>query len=72
VAFLLAIFQPAALVILQHAMLAAVMSVAETAVANDALCGFFAVFVTASNFPRGHATAQGEGDVDGGRRRDVE
>lgn len=55
-AFLLAIFQPAAFVILQHAMSAAVMSVAETAVADDALRGVFAVFVSAADFPR-HATA---------------
>lgn len=51
--------------ILQHAMFAAVMSVAEPAVANDALCGVFAVLETASNFPCGHATTQWQGDVDG-------
>lgn len=44
--------------VLQHAVFAAIMSVAETAVANDALCGVFAILETASNFPCGHASAQ--------------
>lgn len=51
--------------VLQHAVFTAVMSVAETAVTHDALCRFFAVLVTASDFPCRHATAQGQGDVDG-------
>lgn len=72
VALLLAIFQPSAFMVLQHAMFAAVVSVAKTAVAYDALRRLFAFFVTASDFPRGHATAQGQGDVDRGQRRDVE
>ena len=63
---LLAIFQPGAFVILQHAVFTAVVSVAKTAVAYDALCRVFAVLETASDFPRGHATAQGQGDVDSG------
>lgn len=66
VALLLAIFQPGAFVVLQHAVFTTVVSVAETAVADDALRGIFAVLETASDFPRGHATAQGQGDVDGG------
>jgi hypothetical protein len=56
-AFLLAIFQTGAFMILQHAMFAAEMSVAKTTVADDALRRFFAVFVTTSDFPRRHAPA---------------
>ena len=44
--------------VLQHAMFAAVMSVAETAVADDALCGVLTILETASNFPCRHASAQ--------------
>lgn len=69
---LLAIFQPGTFVILQHAMFAAVVPVAEAAVADDALGGFSTVLVPASNLARGHATAQRQGDVDRGRWRDVE
>lgn len=71
-AFLLAVFQTGAFMILQHAMFAAEMSVAKTTVADDALRRFFAVFVSTSDFPRRHAPAYGEGHIDGGRRWDVE
>lgn len=69
---LLAVFQAAALVILQHAMLAAVVAVAETAVADDALGRFLAVLVGAANLLRGHAAKKRESDVDGRRRPDIE
>lgn len=52
--------------ILQHAVFTTVMSVAETAVAYNPLCRFFAVLVTTSDFSCRHATTQGQGDVDGG------
>lgn len=65
VAFLFTVLQPAAFVVFQHAMLAAVVAVAETAVADDALRRLFAILVRATDFSRRHAAAEGEGDVDG-------
>ena len=67
--FLLTILQPTALVILQHPMLAAEMARAETTVANDALCGVFAIFERAAQFL---ATSDGGGQVDRGGWEDVE
>ena len=71
-AFLLAVLEPTALVVFQHAMLAAEMSRAEAAVANNTLCGFLAVFECAADFLGRHAAADGEGEVDGGGRMDVQ
>ena len=51
-ALLLAILEPGTLMILQHPMLAAEMSLAEGAVAYDALRGFLAIFVRAADFLR--------------------
>lgn len=70
-ALLLAVLQPAAFVVLQHAVFPAVVAVAKTAVADDALCRFFAVLVRTADFPSRHTAAEREGDVDGGQRRDV-
>lgn len=70
VAFLLTILQALTLVVLQHAVLTAVVAAAEAAVTYDALCGVLAVFEGASNLLRGHAAAQWEGHVYGGVLRD--
>ena len=56
--------------VLQHAMLAAEMSLAETAITNDALCAFFAGVVGAFLFLPfgcccGCAAAEGEEHVEG-------
>ena len=51
-ALLLAVLEPGTLVILQHPMLAAEMSLAEGAVAYDALRRLLAVFVCAADFFR--------------------
>lgn len=61
---LLAIFEPLALVILQHAMLAAVATIAEAAVADNGLRAVLAVLEGAADLPRGHAAAQGKCEVE--------
>lgn len=61
-ALLLAILQPAALVIFQHAMFAAELALAERAVADDALGRIFAILESAADL-FGTATADGKGDV---------
>ena len=53
-------------------MFAAVVTIAETAVPDDALGGLFAVLVGATGFLGGHAAEERKSDVDGGRRPDVE
>ena len=58
--------------VLQHAVFAAIMSVAKTAVAYDTLRGLLAIFMPASDLSRGHAAAKRQGNVDRGGRRDVE
>lgn len=63
---LLAVFQSTTLVILQHPMLAAEMSLAEGTVAHDTLCALLAVFEIAFYLLWGHTAADGEGHVEGG------
>lgn len=71
-ALLLAVLQPAALVVLQHAMLAAEVPLAERAVAHDALRAVLAVFEGALHLLGGHAAADGERHVQGrGLRQEV-
>lgn len=62
----LAILETGALVIFQHAVVAAKVALAEGAVADDALRGGFAVFEGAFDLLGRHAAADGEGDVEGG------
>lgn len=52
-------------------MLAAVVTIAETAVPDDALGGLLAVLVGAADFLGGHAAEERESDVNGGRRPDI-
>ena len=70
-ALLLAVLQPGTLMILQHPMLAAEMSLAEGAIAYDALRRLLAVFVRAADFLR-RSAADGKCDMEGGGRRDGE
>lgn len=65
VTLLLAVFQPTALVILQHPMLAAEMALAEGAVAHYPLRAVFAVFEGAFYLLWRHAAADGQGHVEG-------
>lgn len=62
---LLTVLQPAALVILQHAMLAAEMPLAEGAVAHDALRPVLAVLEGALHLLGRHAAADGQRHVQG-------
>lgn len=64
--FLFAVFEAGALVILQHAVLAAVVARAKGAVANDALSSVFAVLERAADLLRRHAAAERKGHVNGG------
>ena len=67
---LLAILEALALVVLEEAVLAAEMPIAEAAVADDALRGVLAFLVTAANLLRRHAAAQRERHVQRCVRRD--
>lgn len=67
---LLAILQPRAIMTLQHAMLAAKVPAAESAVSYDSLRGVFAVFETAADF-LGAAAPEWEGHVEGAFAGDV-
>jgi hypothetical protein len=67
-ALLLTILQPGTLVVLQHAMLPAEMTLAETAIPDDALRAFFAGVEGAFYFLGRHATTDGEGHVQSCRR----
>jgi hypothetical protein len=60
---LLTIFETLALVVLKHAMLTAVVALAEAAVANNGLGTVLAVIEGAADFLGGHAAAQGECEV---------
>ena len=62
-ALLLAVLEPLALVVLEQAVLAAVVARAEAAVADDALRRVFAQFETAADLLGGHAAAQRERHV---------
>ena len=64
-ALFFAILQPTALMILQHAMLAAKMALAERTVADDPLGAFLAVLEGAFYLLGWHAAADGEGHVEG-------
>jgi len=65
VRFLLAVFQAIALVILQQAVLATVVPVAEPAVADDPLGSFPAVFVGAADLLGWHTASKWHGEVEG-------
>ena len=58
VALLLAVLETLALVVLQQAMLAAEMPIAEPAIADDALRRVLAIFVAAADLLGRHAAAQ--------------
>jgi len=71
VRFLLAVFQAIALVVLQQAVLATVVPVAESTVADDSLGSLFAVLVGAADLLGGHAASKGHGQVQGGLPVDI-
>ena len=58
--FLLAVLQPGALVVFQHAMLGAKVAGAETAIPDDALSRILAVFEGAADFLGGHSASDGD------------
>ena len=58
--------------VLQHAVLAAVVPAAKPAVADDALRRVLTVLEIAFDFLRGHAAAQGHAEGEGGVWLDVE
>ena len=62
---LLAVLQPAALVILEHPVLAAEMPLAEGAIAHYPLRAVLAVFEGAFHLLGGHAAADGQRHVQG-------
>lgn len=64
-ALLLAILQALALVVLEHAVLAAVVTGAESTVTDNGLGAILAVLEGAADLLGGHAAAQGEGEVQG-------
>lgn len=66
VALLFAVLEPIALVVLQHAVLTAVVTATEPAVTDNALCGVLAVLERASDFLGGHSTAEWQCHVQGG------
>lgn len=66
VTLLLTVLQALALVVLEHAMLTAVVTAAEAAVAYDALGSVLAGLEGAADLLWGHSSAQWEGHVDGG------
>lgn len=70
VALLLAVLKALALVVLQEAVLATEMPVAEAAVADNALCGVLALLVAAADLLGRHATAQRQRHVQRCVRRD--
>jgi hypothetical protein len=65
VALLLAILQPLALVILQHAMTTAVSALAEATVADNGLRAVLAVFEGAADLLWGHSAAEWQCEVKG-------
>jgi hypothetical protein len=62
-ALLLAILETLALVVFKHAMFAAVVALAEAAVADNGLGAVLAVLEGAADFLGGHAAAQGQCEV---------
>jgi len=66
VALLLAVLESDALVVLEHAMTAAVSAFAEAAVADDGLGAVLAVLEGAADLLGGHSAAQREGEMEGG------
>lgn len=64
-ALLLAILQALALVVLEHAVLAAMVTGAESTVTDNGLGAILAVLEGAADLLGGHAAAQGEGEVQG-------
>jgi len=71
VGFLLAVFQTITFVVLQQAVLATVVPVAESAVADDSLRPFPAVLVGAPDLLRWHAASKRHGEVERGLSVDV-
>lgn len=59
-ALLFAVLQAVALVVLEHAVLGAVVAAAEAAVADNGLCTIPAVFEGTADLFRRHASPQGE------------
>ena len=64
VALLLAVLQSLALVILEHAMTAAVPALAEAAVTNNGLCAVLAILEGTTDLLWGHAAAERECEVE--------
>lgn len=64
VALLLAVLQSLALVILEHAMTAAVPALAEAAVTDNGLCAVLAVLEGTTDLLWGHAAAERECEVE--------
>lgn len=64
-ALLLAVLQTLALVVLEHAVLAAVVTGTEATVADNGLGAILAVLEGAADLLGRHATAQGKGEVQG-------
>jgi len=52
-------------VVLQQTVLATEVAIAESAVSNDSLSPFFAVFVCATNLLWGHSAAERHGEEEG-------
>lgn len=71
-ALLLTVLQAAALVVLQHTVLAAEVTGAEAAVADYPLCGVLAVLECTADLFGWHAAAQWQGEGKGGVWQDVE
>ena len=71
-AFLLAILQPATLMVLQHSVLAAEVSGAEAAITDNALGSILAVFKCAAHLLGGHATSDRRCEFEGRVRKDVQ
>lgn len=68
VAFLLTVLKPTALMILEHAMFAAELALAEGTISDDALRRIFTVFEGTADL-LGSAATDRKGDMDGGIRR---
>lgn len=64
-ALLLTVLKPLALVVLEQAVLAAEVTIAETTVTNDALCSVLALLMAATDLLGWHPTAQRQSHVQG-------
>ena len=70
--FLLAVLQPSALMVFQHAMLRAEVAGAESAVADDALSRILAFFEGAADFLWRHPASDGDRKGEEGVRGKIE